>query len=50
MSTICLTTGTCVEQEEDVVGVMPSKDIASLLPLGDRILIEVGASSLARLL
>jgi hypothetical protein len=28
-------------QEEDVVGVMPSKDFAALLPLADRILIEV---------
>lgn len=28
-------------QEEDVVGVMPSKDFAALLPLGDRVLIEV---------
>lgn len=28
-------------KEEDVVGVMPSKDFAALLPLADRILIEV---------
>ena len=31
-------------QEEDVVGVLPTKDIGSLLPLGDRILIEVWAA------
>ena len=28
-------------QEEDVIGVLRSTDIAQLLPLGDRILIEV---------
>ncbi len=29
-------------QEDDVIGVLNSSDIAQLLPLGDRILIEVG--------
>lgn len=29
-------------QEDDVIGVLNSTDIAQLLPLGDRILIEVG--------
>lgn len=29
-------------QEDDVIGVLSSTDIAQLLPLGDRILIEVG--------
>lgn len=28
-------------QEEDVIGVLNSSDIAQLLPLGDRILVEV---------
>lgn len=28
-------------QEDDVVAVMPSKDFAAMLPLGDRVLIEV---------
>lgn len=28
-------------QEEDVIGVLNSTDIAQLLPLGDRILVEV---------
>jgi len=31
----------CPLQEEDVIGVMPSASISELLPLGDRILIEV---------
>jgi hypothetical protein len=31
-------------QEEDVIGVMPSPSVRELLPLGDRILIEVGAN------
>ena len=32
------------QQEEDVIGVMPSASISELLPLGDRILIEVHGS------
>lgn len=32
-------------QEEDVIGVLNSKDIAQLLPLGDRILVEVSKLS-----
>ena len=31
-------------QEEDVIGVMPSPSVRELLPLGDRILIEVSGS------
>lgn len=39
---------TCVweAQEEDVIGVLNSTDIAQLLPIGDRILVEVRHCSL----
>lgn len=33
-------------QEEDVIGVLNSTDIAQLLPIGDRILVEVRHCSL----
>ena len=33
-------------QEDDVIGVLNSKDIAQLLPLGDRILIEASSIEL----